>query len=119
VIYAGLLHLGEGSVLAGMVLGTIAVCIIDRRFYYAALACTVGGVLTLVGLIHGPKVHLFESPKIALGYALAGVVCLAYAQLKLPPREPDPLDPVDMEDAAMTAAAKREPAPEPRVAVPA
>jgi AGZA family xanthine/uracil permease-like MFS transporter len=119
VIYTGLLHLGEGSVLAGMVLGTIAVLIIDRRFYYAALACAAGGALTIVGLIHGPKVHLFESPKIALGYALAGVVCLAYAQLKLPPREPDPLDPVDMEEAAMAAAAARDTAPEPRIAVPA
>jgi AGZA family xanthine/uracil permease-like MFS transporter len=117
VIYTGLLHLGEGSVLAGMVLGTIAVFVIDRTFYRAALACAVGGALTIVGLIHGPKVHLFESPKIALGYAFAAVVCVAYAQLKLPAREPDPLDAVDMEDAMLAAAAK--PAPEPRVAVPA
>jgi AGZA family xanthine/uracil permease-like MFS transporter len=119
VLYSGLLHLGEGSVLAGMVLGTIAVFVIDRRFYRAALACGVGGALTVVGLIHGPKVHLFESEKIALGYVLAAVVCLAYAQLKLPPREPDPLDAIDMEDAALAAAAKPVPAAEPRVAVPA
>ncbi len=114
VIYTGLLHLGEGSVLAGLVLGTIAVFVIDRRFYRAALACGVGGVLTVVGLIHGPKVHLFESPKIALGYAFAGVVCLAYAQLELAPREPDPLDAIDMEDHMPSMAPSEE-----RVAVPA
>jgi AGZA family xanthine/uracil permease-like MFS transporter len=114
VIYTGLLHLGEGSVLAGLVLGTIAVFVIDRRFYRAALACGVGAVLTVVGLIHGPKVHLFESPKIALGYAFAGVVCLAYAQLKLAPREPDPLDAIDMEEHLLSIAPSEE-----RVAVPA
>ena len=114
VIYTGLLHLGEGSVLAGLVLGTIAVFVIDRRFYRAALACGAGAVLTVVGLIHGPKVHLFESPKIALGYAFAGVVCLAYAQLKLAPREPDPLDAVDMEDHLLSMTPSEE-----RVAVPA
>jgi adenine/guanine/hypoxanthine permease len=114
VIYTGLLHLGEGSVLAGLVLGTIAVFVIDRRFYRATLACGVGAVLAVVGLIHGPKVHLFESPKIALGYAFAGVVCLAYAQLKLQPREPDPLDAIDMEDHMLPLTPSEE-----RVAVPA
>jgi AGZA family xanthine/uracil permease-like MFS transporter len=109
VIYGGLLHLGEGSVLAGMVLGSIAVFIIDRRFYSAALACAIGGVLTIVGLIHGPKVHLFESPKIALGYALAGVVCLTYTRLGLPAREADPLDAIDMEDALVGTAEREEP----------
>ena len=114
VIYTGMLHLGEGSVLAGMLLGTIAVFVIDRRFYRSAIACGAGAVLTLVGLIHGPKVHLFESPKIALGYAFAGVVCLGYAQLKVAPRDPDPLDAIDMEDHMLSMAPSEE-----RVAVPA
>ncbi len=109
-----MLHLGEGSVLAGMLLGTIAVFVIDRRFYRSAIACGAGAVLTLVGLIHGPKVHLFESPKIALGYAFAGVVCLGYAQLKVAPRDPDPLDAIDMEDHMLSMAPSEE-----RVAVPA
>ncbi len=101
VLYEGLLKLGAGSVLVGMVLGTIAVFIIDRRFLSAAAACGVGGVLTLIGLIHGEEVVFFTSePKIALGYGLAAVVCLGYAALRLPPREVDPLDPVDIEVAA-------------------
>ena len=119
VLYEGLLKLGEGSVLAGMVLGTIAVFVIDRRFIHAAVACAVGGVLTLVGLIHGEEVVFFSSsPKIALGYGLAAVVCLGYAALRLPPREPDMSDPIDVEEAALRAAPKfaRE---EERVAVPA
>src|SRR3954471_23284343 len=41
VLYAGLNTLGEGSVLVGMVLGSIAVFVIDRRFLLAAAACGV------------------------------------------------------------------------------
>ena len=100
VLYAGLATLGAGSVLVGMVLGTIAVFIIDRRFVLAAAGCGVGGVLTLIGLIHGEEVHVFSNPRLALGYGLAAVVCLGYAALRLPPREVDPLDPVDLEVAA-------------------
>ena len=40
---AGWPTLGAGSVLVGMVLGTIAVFVIDRRFVHAAAACAVGG----------------------------------------------------------------------------
>jgi AGZA family xanthine/uracil permease-like MFS transporter len=119
VLYGGLQTLGEGSVLVGMVLGTIAVFMIDRRFVHAAIACGVGGVLTLAGLIHGAKVVFFtSSPKVALGYGLAAVVCLGYAALRLPPREVDPLDPVDVEVAAERSAPRFE-REEERVAIPA
>src|SRR3954452_753626 len=115
VLFAGLNTLGEGSVLVGMLLGTIAAFIIDRRFLLAAAACGVGAALTLVGLIHGAEVHVFSNGRIALGYALAGVVCLAYAALRLPPREPDLSDPMDLEVAAEQQRFVRE---EERVAVP-
>ena len=42
VLYGGLATIGAGSVLVGMVLGTIAVFVIDRRFIHAAAACGVG-----------------------------------------------------------------------------
>jgi adenine/guanine/hypoxanthine permease len=121
VLYEGLLKLGEGSVLVGLVLGSITVFIIDRRFLWAAGACAAGGALTLVGLIHGEEVRLFSSPRIALGYGLAAVVCLGYAALRLPERETDLSDPIDVEVAAERGA-PRVAAPEPateRVAVPA
>jgi adenine/guanine/hypoxanthine permease len=98
------------------VLGTIAVFVIDRRFVAAALACGAGAVLTLIGLIHSEEVALFSNPRLALGYALAGVVCLGYSLLKLPPREPDLSDPMDLEVAAERNRFTRE---EERVAVPA
>jgi AGZA family xanthine/uracil permease-like MFS transporter len=88
VIYGGLNTLGQGAVLAGMVLGAIAVMVIDRRWLAAAGFCAFAAALTLVGLIHGPKVHLFESPGVALGYAFAGVVCLAFSRLEPRPAGP-------------------------------
>ena len=99
VIYDGLHALGSGAVLAGMVLGAIAVFLIDRRLYHAAAFCAFGALLTLVGLIHGDKVHLFSNGKIALGYAMAGVTCLAIKLLGVPERVPDPGDAMDIEAA--------------------
>lgn len=118
VIYSGLLHLGEGAVLAGMVLGSIAVFIIDRRFYWAAGACLFGAALTAVGLIHGPQVHVFSSGNIVLGYVLAAAVCLLYTRLKLPERPVDPDDAMDVEAAAERELPRFEREQE-RVAVPA
>ena len=96
VIYDGLHALGNGATLAGMVLGAIAVYLIDRRFYHAGAFCLAGAALSIVGLIHGDKVHVFTNPKIALGYALAGVTCLALSLLRVPVRAADPADPNDM-----------------------
>jgi AGZA family xanthine/uracil permease-like MFS transporter len=99
VVYGGLVSLGEGAVLAGIMLGSIAVFMIDRRFLWAAGYSFVAGALASIGLIHGAKVHFFESPKIGLGYAFMGVVCLILSRLGLERRAPDPDDPVDVADA--------------------
>jgi AGZA family xanthine/uracil permease-like MFS transporter len=75
-------------------------------------------VLTLVGLIHAEEVHVFSNPKIALGYGLAGVTALAYAALRLPPRETDLSDPIDVEVAQESGTLRFE-REEDRVAIPA
>ncbi len=106
VIYEGLLHLGEGAVLAGMVLGAIAAFLIDRRFLWAAGYSFFGAGLAIIGLIHGAKVELFSpTGGIALGYAFMGVVCLAFHLLRVPEREVDPTDPAEVVEAAERAAA--------------
>jgi len=106
VVYEGLLHLGEGAVLAGMVLGAIAAFMIDRRFLWAAGYAVFGAALAAVGLIHGAKVEFFVPDLgIALGYALMGVVCLVFHLLRVPEREVDRDDPIDVEEAAERAAA--------------
>jgi adenine/guanine/hypoxanthine permease len=99
VVYDGLHTLGNGAVLAGMVLGAIAVFLIDRRFLRAAAFCMLGAGLTIVGLIHGNEVHIFTDASIALGYALAGVTCALLHFLRVPARVPDPTDFADLEAA--------------------
>jgi AGZA family xanthine/uracil permease-like MFS transporter len=90
VIYKGLMLLGDGAVLAGLILGAIVAFLIDRQFYKAAIYCAAGAVLSFVGLIHGAKVGWDIDGEVALGYLLAGVVCVLFALRGAPPREPDP-----------------------------
>jgi AGZA family xanthine/uracil permease-like MFS transporter len=78
VVYDGLHTLGEGAVLAGLVLGAIVTFIIDKRFRAAAIAAGAGAVLSFVGLIHAAQVGWAADPQVALGYLLLGVVCLGY-----------------------------------------
>jgi AGZA family xanthine/uracil permease-like MFS transporter len=122
VIYDGLLKLGEGAVLAGLLLGAIAAFLIDRRFYWAAAYSALAGVLSSVGLIHGAKVSLdFDAVqmKIALGYFFVAIVCVAFAAMKVPEREVDPTDPADVEEAAeRLAAGSRAPVDRPAPAEP-
>ncbi len=108
VMYLGLTKLGEGAVLAGLLLGAIAAFMIDRRFYWAAGYSALAGILTSVGLIHGAKVSLdFESVqmKIALGYFFVAAICVAFAYMKIPERDVDTSDPADVEEAAERLAA--------------
>jgi AGZA family xanthine/uracil permease-like MFS transporter len=76
LVYSGLKILGEGAVLAGMVLGSIVAFILMHRFWSSAIAAGVGAVLSWIGLIHASEVAWAAQPEVALGYAfLAAVLC--------------------------------------------
>jgi AGZA family xanthine/uracil permease-like MFS transporter len=79
VLYKGLESLGGGSVLAGMILGAIAVFIIEQRLRTAAAWAFAGAILAFIGLIHGAQLGWAVSPLVALGYALFGATCLVLA----------------------------------------
>jgi len=79
VLYTGLKSLGEGAVLAGMVLGAIVAFLLERRFLASAIAAGFGVVLSWIGLIHGSKVEWAASPSVALGYLLLAAVLGAFA----------------------------------------
>jgi AGZA family xanthine/uracil permease-like MFS transporter len=80
VLYAGLESLGGGSVLAGMVLGAMAVFIIESQMRRAAMWAFAGAILAYVGLIHGSQLGWAVSPMVALGYALFGITCLVLSR---------------------------------------
>ena len=108
VVYEGLLKLGQGAVLAGLVLGAIAAFMIDRKFLWAAGYSFFGAALAAVGLIHGAQVELLGTLDIPLGYAFLGLACLAFAALRVPERAVDMDDPADVEAALES---DRRPAP--------
>ncbi|WP_067656256.1 regulator [Nocardia harenae] len=89
VVYHGLQILGEGAVLAGLVLGALVTFVLDKRFHAAAIAAAVGALLSWIGLIHAPEVAWAAAPQVALGYLFFAVVCLAYALLPKPAAEPE------------------------------
>ena len=54
VIYEGMAILGAGAVLAGLLLGAIAVFVIDKQYSRAIIFSLIAAVLAGVGLIHDP-----------------------------------------------------------------
>jgi AGZA family xanthine/uracil permease-like MFS transporter len=100
VVYDGLKSLGEGAVLAGLLLGAIAVFAIDRRLLWAAAFSALAAALSSIGLIHGSEVKFFVNGEIALGYAFLAIVFIAFHFLKPELREVNPDDAMDVEDRA-------------------
>jgi AGZA family xanthine/uracil permease-like MFS transporter len=68
---------GGGAVLTGIVLAAIAVYVIDRKFWAAALFCVVGAGFSEVGLMHSSGLGLAATPWMAVAYLALGVVLLA------------------------------------------
>jgi len=99
LVYQGLKILGEGAVLAGMVLGSIVAFIMMRKFVSSAVAAALGAVLSWIGLIHASEVSWAAQPSVALGYAMLAVVLLAFAYRNRSesavPEEDDPADLAD------------------------
>ena len=90
VLLHGLHTLGDGAVLAGLVLGSIVAFIIDKRFISATIASAAGAVLSFIGLIHAEKVEWNAGGgQVALGYLFLAVLCGIWALTRPAPRVPD------------------------------
>ena len=76
----------DGAILTGLVLGAIAVFIIERQFMRAAGFAGAGAVLTYFGFMHGPAVGIGNglgvTPQIALAYALVAAFLAGCAQFE-------------------------------------
>jgi AGZA family xanthine/uracil permease-like MFS transporter len=80
VLYDGLRILGGGSILGGLVLGAIAVFIIERNFMKAAAFALAGSALTFFGFMHGERIGIGETPVVAASYLMIAVVFAACAK---------------------------------------
>jgi AGZA family xanthine/uracil permease-like MFS transporter len=74
VLYDGLRIAGGGSILGGLILGAIAVFIIDRKFMNASGFALAGAVLTFFGFMHGEKIGIGETPVVAVSYLLVSIL---------------------------------------------
>src|SRR4051812_6558617 len=77
VLYDGLLVLGGGSILAGLVLGAIAVFVIEREFMKASTFALAGALMTFFGFMHGERIGIGESPTVALSYLTVAAIFAA------------------------------------------
>ena len=81
VIYQGLNVLGGGSILGGLVLGAIAVFIIERELMKASAFALAGAAMTFFGFMHGERIGIGESPIVAVSYLLVAVICAGCTRL--------------------------------------
>jgi AGZA family xanthine/uracil permease-like MFS transporter len=79
VLYQGMSLFAGGAVLAGLVLGAIAVFVIDRQFTRAIAASLIAAGLSFIGLINGSdQVGINASPTVTVGYLfMTGVFVIA------------------------------------------
>ncbi|MFN6996954.1 MAG: hypothetical protein ACK4PH_22385 [Aquincola tertiaricarbonis] len=81
VLYHGLEVLGGGAILGGLILGAIAVFIIDRELVKAAAFAVAGALLTFFGFMHGERIGIGQSLSVAVSYLGFAAVLLACAKL--------------------------------------
>jgi AGZA family xanthine/uracil permease-like MFS transporter len=96
VIYRGMELFGGGATLAGLVLGAIAVFIIDREFEKAAIYSGIGAVLAFFGFINGTQLAVGNSAPVALGYAVLGVTCIVFGRVSLNLHPKQHISPVEL-----------------------
>jgi len=91
VLYHGLQVLGGGSILGGLIMGAIAVCVIDRNYMKAAGFSIAGAILTFFGFMHGEKIGVCMTPVVAASYFIISVIlagCAKFATAEKPASEP-------------------------------
>jgi AGZA family xanthine/uracil permease-like MFS transporter len=77
--YLGAAALGAGAIVVGMILGSIAAFIIDKKFMHAAITSLIAAILTVFGVIHSTtSVGLLPNPGMTIGYVLVGILLLGY-----------------------------------------
>jgi AGZA family xanthine/uracil permease-like MFS transporter len=96
VLYNGLHVLGGGSILGGLLLGAIAVFIIDRQFKKGALFALAAAALTFFGFMHGERIGIAQSLTVAVSYLVfSGILfaCAKFVTVTAPEPEAEVVEP--------------------------
>ncbi|MDB5293672.1 MAG: regulator [Phycisphaerales bacterium] len=102
-LYHGLSIMGGGSILAGVILGSIVTFITDRDFLKASGFAMAGAVMTFFGLMHGEAIGVNQTPAVAVAYmlvaaALFGCAKFAVATASAPAAEHEEHEGADVDD---------------------
>jgi len=84
VLYEGMTKLGGGAILSGLVIGAIAVFLLDRKPKLASAYAVAGAALSYFGFIHAEQVQFGEGgfpPAITVGYLLLAALCYGFSYL--------------------------------------
>jgi len=84
VLYEGMTKLGGGAILSGLIIGAIAVFLLDRKPKLASVYAVAGAVLSYFGFIHAEQVQFGEGglpPAITVGYLLLAALCYGFSYL--------------------------------------
>lgn len=84
VLYEGLSRLGGGAILSGLILGAIAVFLLDRKPKLAAGYALAGAILSYFGFMHAEQVQFGANglpTAITMGYLLLAALCYGFSYL--------------------------------------
>ena len=70
-------RLAAGDILVGMMIATIAIFIIDRKFLISAIYALITAGLAFFGFIHAPAIGFATGWEVALGYTAMALVLIA------------------------------------------
>jgi len=87
VLYDGLRILGGGSILGGLILGAIAVFVIEREFMKAGGFALAGSVMTFFGFMHGERIGIAQTPTVAASYLAIAIVFVCCAKFATAPKQ--------------------------------
>lgn len=83
VMWNGVAATKSGAIVIGIILGTIVVFVIDRKFMSVALTCLAASFLSFVGMIHAAEIGLNILSAWGIGYLIAaGVAIVLYVMNK-------------------------------------
>lgn len=85
--YAGMISLGTGAIIVGMIFGTIAVFIIDKKFTLAAITALLAAVLSFFGIIHASQITVNANPGMAIGYVLMAATIFGFGYFSTKEKE--------------------------------
>jgi len=102
VLYNGLRVLGGGSILGGLILGAIAVFVIEREFMKASGFALAAAILTFFGFMHGEQIGIAQTPAVAAGYLVISGIFVACSRYGFEVRTSESAPPITAAEMEVT-----------------